>query len=194
MTKYILQGGGMKEFSFKKYINLWKLLKLIPRKSKVLMVFFARPKEDWEMLHNKTKNSSFVLGRGDIDYVLASNDTVEFIKQIKECDVISFRGGSTPILQKKLEEISDFRQLLHDKIIIGSSAGALVFAKYYYDQDYDRIFEGLNFLNLKIITHYKSKGEYASTSGDDKLKMLKDYKEDLPVYAIWETEFVIIDK
>lgn len=194
MTKYILQGGGMKEFSFKKYINLWKLLNLIPRKSKVLMVFFARPKEDWEILCNETKNFRFVFGRWDIDYVLASDDTAEFIKQIKECDVIYFRGGNTPMLQKKLEEVSDFRQLLEDKIVIGSSAGSLVFTKYYYDQDYDQIFEGLNFLNVKMITHYKSKGEYAGTSGDDKLKMLKDFKEELPVYAIRETEFVIIDK
>ena len=45
-----------------------------------------------------------------------------------------------------------------------------------------------------MITHYKSKGVYASTSGDDKLKMLKEYEEELPVYAIRETEFVIIDK
>lgn len=194
MTKYILQGGGMKEFSFRKYINLWKLLNLIPRKSKVLVVFFARPKETWEMLYKKTKNSSLVFGRWDIEYVLASDDSNEFIKQIKECDVVSFQGGNTPKLQKKLAEISDFRQLLEDKIVIGSSAGSLVFAKYYYDQDYDQIFEGLNFLNIKIITHYKTKGEYAENSGDDKLKMLKEFKEEIPVYAIRETEFVIINQ
>lgn len=194
MTKYILQGGGMKEFSFKKYINFWKLLKLIPRKSKILVVFFARPKEDWGMLFKKTKNSNFVFGRWDIDYVLASDDSNEFIEQIKECNVVYFRGGNTPMLQKKLEQLPNLRQLLEDKLIIGSSAGSLVFAKYYYDQDYDQIFKGLNFLDVKMITHYKSKGEYASTSGDDKLRMLKDYEEDLPVYAIRETEFVIIDK
>ncbi|MFA5962087.1 MAG: Type 1 glutamine amidotransferase-like domain-containing protein [Parcubacteria group bacterium] len=194
MIEYILQGGGTKEFSFKKYINLWKSLNLIPRKSKVLVVFFARPKETWEMLYKKTKNSNFVFGRWDIEYVLASDNSNEFIKQIKECDVISFRGGNTPKLQKRLAEISDFRQLLEGKITIGSSAGALVFAKYYYDQDYDQIFEGLNFLNIKMITHYKSKGEYAASSGDDKLKMLKSYKEELPVYAIRETEFVVINE
>ena len=98
------------------------------------------------------------------------------------------------MLQKKLEEVSNLKQLLEDKIVIGSSAGSLVFSRYYYDQDYDQVFNGLNFLNIKMITHYKSKGEYASTSGDDKLKMLEEYEEKLPVYAIRETEFVIIDK
>lgn len=184
----------MKEFSFKKYVNLWKLLNLIPKKSKVLVVFFARPKEDWEMLQRKTRNFRFVFGRWDIDYILASDDIGEFVKQIKECGVIYFRGGNTPILQKKLEELSNLKQLLENKIVIGSSAGSLVFAKYYYDQDYDQIFKGLNFLNVKMIAHYKSKGKYAGTSGDDKLQILKEYKEELPVYAICETEFVIIDK
>lgn len=194
MTKYILQGGGMKEFSVRKYINQWKVFKLIPPKSKVLVVFFARPKETWATLYNKIKNLRFVFGRWDIDYVLASDDTAEFLRQIQECDVLYFRGGSTPMLQKKLAEISDFKQRLKDKIVIGSSAGSLVFTKYYYDQDYDQIFEGLNFLNVKMITHYKSKGAYAGTSGDDKLKMLKEHKEELPIYAIRETEFVTIDE
>ena len=194
MTKYILQGGGQKKFSFKKYLNLWRLLNFIPKKSKVLMVFFARPKEEWEKLCNEAKSFRFLLARWDIDYILASDDQSEFIEQIKECNVIYFRGGNTPMLQEKLENISNLQELLKDKIVIGSSAGSLVFTKYYYDQDYDQIFGGLNFLNVKMITHYKSTGEYASTSGDDKLKMLKEHKEELPVYAIRETEFVILDK
>ena len=194
MTKYILQGGGQKKFSVKKYLNLWRLLNLIPRKSRVLMVFFARPKEEWAMLCNETKRFRFILARWDIDYVLASDSQSEFIEQIRECDVIYFRGGNTPMLQEKLAGISNLQELLKDKIVIGSSAGSIVFAKYYYDQDYDQVFEGLNFLPVKMITHYKSTGDYAATSGDDKLKMLNDYKEKLPTYAIRETEFVIIDK
>ncbi|HAR99979.1 MAG: hypothetical protein US57_C0011G0078 [Candidatus Moranbacteria bacterium GW2011_GWC2_37_73] len=193
MTKYILQGGSTKKFSIKKYFNLWKLLSLIPRESKVLLVFFARPKENWEDLLLETKRFRLVLARWDIDYILASDNPSEFANQIKKCEVVYFRGGDTPMLQKKLEEISDPEKLLENKIVIGSSAGSLVFAKYYYDQDYDRVFDGLNFLSVKMITHYMSNGEYAAMSGDDKFKMLEDYKEKLPAYAIREDEFVIID-
>lgn len=159
----------------------------------MLLVFFAKSKDRWEELLHETKSFRFILARWDIDYVLASADTVEFVEQLRKCDVVYFRGGNTPMLQKKLAKVLELRKLLENKIVIGSSAGSLVFAKYYYDQDYDQIFEGLNFLPVKMITHYKSTGEYAALSGDDKLKVLKDFSEELPVYAIREDEFSIID-
>ncbi len=193
MTKYILQGGSTKKFSIKKYLNLWKLLNLIPRKSKVLLVFFARPKEGWEMSYLETRKSRLLFARWDVDYILASDNVDEFVEQIKNCDVVYFRGGDTPMLQKKLEEIFDLKKLLENKIVIGSSAGSLVFAKYYYDQDYDKVLEGLNFLPVKMITHYKSDGEYATLSGEDKLTILEEHKEKLLVYAISEDEFIVID-
>jgi peptidase E len=194
MTKYILQGGSTKKFSIKKYLNLRRLFNLIPKKSKVLLVFFARPREKWEALFQETKRSRLIFARWDIEYILASDNTEEFVAQIKNCDVVYFRGGDTPMLQKKLEEISDLKNLLESKIVIGSSAGSLVFAKYYYDQDYDQVFDGLNFLSVKMITHYKSIGEYAAMSGENKLRILEAHKEELPVHAIREDEFIIIDK
>ncbi len=193
MAKYILQGGTTRRFSIKKYFNIWMILNLIPKKSKVLVVFFARPKDQWENLLLETKRFRFLLARWDIEYVLASDNPAEFIEQIKRCEVVYFRGGDTPMLQKKLEEIPDLEKLLENKIVIGSSAGSLVFSKYYYDQDYDKVFSGLNFLPVKMMTHYKSNGEYAQLSGDDKIKMLENYQEELPVHAIREDEFITMD-
>jgi len=97
------------------------------------------------------------------------------------------------MLQKTLKKIPNLKELIKNKVITGASAGALVLAKYYYDQDHDQIFEGLNILNVKIITHYLSNGEYAATSGEDKLKQLETYKENLPVYTIPETEYVLVE-
>lgn len=162
---------------------------------KILLVYFAAAKERWEELE-KQHRSRFAAQAGgkEIEFQVASEKADEFIKQIKWCDAMFIRGGLTPVLQAQLEKVSNFKELIKDKVVAGSSAGALVFTKYYYEQDYDKIFEGLGILPVKMITHYLSTGEYAATSGKDKLEKLKAYKENLPIYAIPETEFVIVNK
>lgn len=194
MTKYFLH-GGMTGVSCENNDNYYKeILNSVSGPAKVLLVYFAAEKDRWNELAEWHKDKFMAQADGkEIEFQIASDDLDEFAKQIKWCDIVYIRGGSTPMLQSQLEKVSNLQELFEGKIVAGSSAGAIAFAKYYYDQDSDKIFEGLDILHVKMITHYLSTGQYAATSGKDKLKMLEDYKEKLPVYAIKETEFVVVN-
>lgn len=195
MTKFILHGGesGIPCESNDNYYK--EIINSVVGPMKVLLVYFAVEKNRWVGLvqwHND-KFTEQANGK-KIEFKVATDNTEEFSRQLRWCDVVYIRGGSTPMLQSQFEKVPNFKELIKDKVVAGSSAGALVFAKYWYDQDYDKVFDGLDVLSVKMITHYLSTGEYAATSGKDKLEKLKAHKEDLPIYAIPETEFVIVNK
>lgn len=195
MTKYFLHGGmaGVPCENNEKFIE--EIINSVESPVRILLVFFAAEKARWSQLEEGHKQRFLAKANGKkIEFKISIEQTDQFVEQIKWCNVVYIRGGSTLTLQKYLKKTPNFKDLIKNKTVAGSSAGALVFAKYYYDQDYDKIFEGLGYLHVKMITHYLCAGEYAVTSGKDKLKILEDYKEKLPVYAIRETEFVIIKK
>lgn len=195
MTKFILH-GGFTSIPCENNDNYYKeIINSAGNPVKILLVYFAVEKDRWQEIFENHKEL-FLERAGDkkIEFTIASERVDEFIEQIKWCDVMFIRGGLTPVLQAQLEKVPNFEDLIKNKIIAGSSAGAMVFSKYYYDQDHDKIFEGMNILHVKLFTHYLTAGEYAATSGKDKLEKLKAYKEDLPTYAIPETEFLIIEK
>ena len=192
MTKFILH-GGVTSRPCESNDNYYREIINSVESPKILLVYFAIAEDRWQEVSDEHKKL-FLDKAGDkkIEFTTASKDTEKFIKQIEDNNIIFIRGGSTPMLQTALEKIPKFQELIKNKVIACASAGAIVLAKYYYDQDYDSIFEGLDILHIKLLTHYLSTGEYAATSGEDKLKKLEDYKESLPVYAIKETEYIII--
>jgi len=194
MTKYFLHGGmaGVPCESNDEYYK--EILGSVSGPVKVLLVYLAVENDRWAELAEGHREKFLAQANGKkIEFQIASDDLVELAEQMKWCDVVYIRGGSTPMLQVQLEKVPNLQELLKSKVVAGSSAGALVFAKYYYDQDHDKIFKGLDILHVKMITHYLSTGEYATTSGGDKLNLLNDYAEKLPVYAIREMEYNFIE-
>jgi peptidase E len=195
MTKFILHGGEA-NIPCENNNNYYKeILGSLLGPIKILLVYFAIEKDRWPETFNIHRKLFLAqAGNKKIEFTLASTDPQEFIRQIEATDVIFIRGGNTLMLQRQLEKAANFKELLKDKVVAGSSAGALVFSKYHYDQDHNKILKGLDILHVKIMTHYLSPEKYAATSGKDKLKKLENYKEKMPVYAIPETEYVIIKK
>ncbi|MFA5871535.1 MAG: Type 1 glutamine amidotransferase-like domain-containing protein [Parcubacteria group bacterium] len=195
MTKFILHGGETSIPCENNDSYYKEILASTPGPAKILLVYFAIAKERWPENFNTHKKLFLAqAGNKKIEFALASPETREFAKQIKNNGVIFIRGGDTLMLQRQLEKVANFGDLLKGKVVAGSSAGALVLAKYYYNQDYGKILEGFDILHVKIITHYLSPKKYAATSGEDKLRKLENYKEKLPVCAIKETEHIIIEK
>lgn len=134
------------------------------------------------------------VGNKKFEFVVASKNLEKFLKQLKNAEAVYFRGGRTLKLMRKLEPIKrKLKKAFEGKTILGSSAGAIMLGKYYYDQEQDGIQKGFNLIPAKIMTHYLSKGEYAKVSGKEKLELLKEYKEGLPVYAVKETEFEVVE-
>ncbi|MPN10521.1 hypothetical protein SDC9_157816 [bioreactor metagenome] len=78
---------------------------------------------------------------------------------------------------EKLKNINKLESLFEGKTIIGSSAGACVLGKYFYDNDYDKLDEGLGIINFKIFCHYDE-------SGLELVKKLDNYKEKLELLLL----------
>ena len=187
MTKYILHGGATRQPSIHND-NYFKEILKDTDSPKILMVYFASAKEKWDELFNDDQNH-FLEFAGDkkLNFVLAKDDIEILKKQIKDADIIYMRGGHyTKNLQLVLEKINNLSNLLQDKIIAGSSAGAYVLCKYYFSQNHG-LNEGLGILPFKIIAHYSDKEK-------ENLAKLKKTGDDLEIYKIPETEYIVINQ
>ena len=190
MTKYILHGGktSVSNLHNKKfYQKMFKAAKGKP----ILACYYSRPYKEWEyLLESDTERMKRSVGNETFEIIYASKNAKEFLEQIRQANAVYFRGGDTLRLMEKLKLVRlRLKKVFSGKTILGSSAGALFLAKYYYSHDQSTIQKGFDILPVKIMTHYLSSGRYSATSGKEKLQMLKDHKEKLPVYAIKETEF-----
>ena len=188
MTKYILHGGKSRidcENNRKFYKEIFNIDK---KEINFLVVSFAKSKDDRDFSEQLEKMKQ--LNPDKIIHFVQAVEK-EFVKQLKKADVVYLRGGSIKPLMHELEKI-DFKELIKNKIVAGSSAGFCVLAKYFYDNDFDTIGEGLGILPVKAFTHFGLPNQY-DYDFDKELKHLQDYKieENLPTIALRETEFII---
>lgn len=193
MTKYILHGGytSRKTDDNKKFFS--EIVKGLSNPVKILCVYYAKEdKSKWsELFENDKENFSFASPQKTLNLEIANDKTDAFIEQISNADVIYMRGGkSTHILQEYLEKVSDLEKLWSGKVVAGSSAGAIVLSKYYYENDDDMrpYNKGLGILPIKVFCHY-------TQEQSDKLRKLKEYGENIEtIYTIPDEKFFIIEQ
>lgn len=187
MTKYILHGGmtGVPNIHNKKFYQ--EMFKAAKRKP-ILACYYSRPVKIWkELLASDMKRMKRSVGKKKFEFVIASKNTKNFLKQLEEAEAVYFRGGDTGKLKEKLKNASSrLKKLFSGKTILGSSAGVYFLSKYYYSNDSDRLEKGFEILPIKTYCHYMGDTE--------KLEKLKNYKEKLPTCTISETEFIILKK
>ena len=155
MTKFILVGGyphkapdGGKAFSE-------ELVKGFKEPVRVLDCLFARPCENWEKAYSQDKEF-YTKHLPNTKFELILADPEKFLEQIEDCNAIYIRGGDTRVLMSVLAGVGDWVSKLKGKTLAGSSAGADLIAKYFYDLDYLEFGEGLGLLPIKTIVHYGS--------------------------------------
>lgn len=193
MTKYILVGGYPRKAADGGKAFAEELVKGFKGPVKILLCFFARSKEDWEQ--NMIDDQAFFknhLNQKQLIFKIAEPDN--FIEQIKWADAVYIRGGRVDSLFHLLKECKGWEKKLEGKTLAGSSAGAYAIAKYNYNLDTPKINEGLNLLPIKVLVHYKSDYNTPNIDWDKALEELKNYKEDLPIHALKEGEFVVITR
>jgi len=164
------------------------MVKDLPEPVKILNVYFAALKGKWEELFEDDKKKfSSSNPNIEMEFTLASDDIDTLISQIKSADIIYIRGGEELLVYEIFKKIENLKELFDSKVVSGSSAGAYVLSKYFYSNSRDSIQEGTGILSIKCFAHY-------SDEKADKLKMLKEHGEDLKVYIILDTEFVVIER
>jgi hypothetical protein len=189
-TKYILVGGypNKGENNGKNFY-----LELINGKTepvKVLICLFARPKDDRDKVFLQDKlyfDKNFPHFKKEIKIASENN----FLEELKWCDTVYFRGGDI-YLENILTKYKNWIELLDVKTVAGSSMGAYMLSKYYYDISTNEIKNGLGLTDTKVIVHWQS--DQYNVKWNESLEELRKYKieEDLEVFALAEGEFVII--
>jgi peptidase E len=157
---------------------------------RVLCIYFARPEGRWDESY-ATDESAFraraiEIGK-DVETMLATYDLDELVDGIAKADVIFINGGYKGHLKSMLLAIGvdRFTQLVEGKTLVGISAGANMLSKYYYSMASGGVREGIGILNIKLLTHSNSK------DAAEKVELLADYKEDLPIWQVAEEEYYI---
>lgn len=150
----------------------------------ILILPFAREKYRWEVKSKEVSeqfsrtqwNQKIIIAIGDEDIDILCD-------QIKNADVIFLWWGETEKLQRKIEMIPNFHRLLEGKIVAWSSAGALIFSQYYYENDNDRYSLWLWILPIGMICHWKNQ--------EEQLAYIKKYWEVNEVLCIAEWKFLV---
>jgi hypothetical protein len=195
MTKYILNSGGSKNYPdlAKKFFA--EIVKDLGNNPHFLMCFFAQPREDWEIkfFEFKEKCKMFPEGVAPI-FELAFPENFE--EQIKNSAVVYIHGGDDHLLQYWLKQFN-IPKIWEGKVVATSSAGSDALVKYFWTCDWRKCMDGLAILPIKFLPHYKSSYGSDDPRGpidwDKALEELKDYKETLPIHALKEGEYVVIE-
>jgi peptidase E len=195
MTKYILNSGSVSRYPEKYKAYIQEIIKGLGNNPKILLCFFAQKREDWEQAFiAKVENLKELMPDGvKAEFSLAMPEN--FVQQVKNNDAIIIHGGDDHLVKYWLEQY-DLKELYKDKVVAGSSAGTNVLVKYFWTCDWRQNMQGLGLVPIKFLPHYKS--DYGANdprgpvAWDKAYKELKNYKEELEVYALEEGDYVVI--
>ncbi len=195
MTKFVLSSGGIKGTpNFKKFVD--DIFKNSSDRPKVLLCFFAEPREDWE---DKFAIFSGLIKK-DIDnevfpeFSLASQENFE--QEVAGADIVYFYGGDFELLKYRLAQY-DLRKLLKNKVVSGSSSGFVIFVKTFFDSDYRKVNYGLDFISIKTMPHFGEvisdpvRGELDWQKAEEELKNAEP--KDLEITKIKAGEYKIFN-
>lgn len=188
MTTYILHGGETKKESINNDKFFKRMTISVRDQANILLVYFARKeslskekfKIDKENFNKASKNNKF-------NFILASSDLDVFSKQVKSADVIYMHGNKTNLLLQSLSKVRNLDDLWKNKIIGGSSAGANVLSRFYYNFSEDKIEEGLGILSYKVFVH-------SDTVSQEMINKLRQHQNEIETIILPETEFKVIRK
>lgn len=192
MTKYILIWGHISKAPDGGKSFCEEMIKGIKNKPiKILDCMFASPEDSWS---EDIKKSHKFFSQHLNDFELELADISSFTEQVRHSDIIFLRWWYVSSLLEILTKNKTRTKELDGKVLLGTSAGADVIAKYYYVLKTLRTGDGLWLLPIKFIPHWKTKvfdGVEQNIDFDKALKEIKNYKEDLPIITLKEWEFIV---
>jgi peptidase E len=198
MTKYILDSGGLRgnPDKYKKYLA--EVVKDLGSNPKILLCFWAQKREDWETAYmEKSAALPELMPKGvKASFTMAMPD--EFEEQVQNSDAIIIHGGDDTLVQYWLSQF-DLKKLFAGKVVAGSSAGSDVLVKHFWTCDWRQCKDGLGLVDIKFIPHYNSEYGADDPRGpidwEQAYKELEDYGDkNLPIHALEEGEFIVIEK
>lgn len=152
-TKFILHGGFAGKPNSDNDKFFMEILKDAPRKAKVLLVYFAKDKNEYKrMLGDDSLQFHSNKDNKEISLEIAEENSLG--SQIKNSDIIYLHGGKTSKLLETLKKYPNFKELIKGKIVAGESAGAYALSSCFYSKSEGGVFKGLGLVPVKTICHY----------------------------------------
>lgn len=183
-TTFLLHGGMLSVSSPSNDSFFAEFARNLNDGDKVLFVGFAR-RDEQERLDIYERDKGYILSQTDrrVDVVCATY--ADFIEQAQSARAIFITGGETGALVKDVEKFPEFVDSIRGKVVAGTSAGAYLFAKYYFSSERG-VCEGLDVVPIKIIGHYGN-SDFKGT--EDSLKLLQGHGEELETVVLNECEW-----
>ncbi|MFT4532499.1 MAG: hypothetical protein ACI9T8_000522 [Candidatus Saccharimonadales bacterium] len=107
--------------------------------------------------------------------------------QIIESSAIEIASGDTAILVEIMKQYPDFIASLKGKTIGGSSAGAYIFARHFYNSKTGGVLRGLDVFPVRISGHMNNR-EFGLK--EDIVKALSEVNDDSETLLLDECEWV----
>lgn len=196
MTKYILNSGGLKNHLEKTKRFHKEVVQGLGNSPRILFCCFAAPREHWEkkfLDHSR----EFLQSMDDEihpEFEFAFPDTFE--EQLKRNDAVIICDGDDHLLLSYLRNYS-LPAIWKNKVVVGSSAGSDALVTAFWTCDWRQIKKGLGILPIKFISHYKSEYGKDDPRGpidwDAAYTELQDYEDDLPIHALEEGDYIVIE-
>jgi peptidase E len=150
VTKYILAGGNDRGVAAYPVILKEELPDNLSDLC-LLSCFFSIEENEWSAKAKDWK-SWFFQNLGISHYTVADFDNFEV--EIRKADIVYFHGGHSWLLLESLSKYKDLEQMLEDKVVIGSSAGANVLANNFWSSTFKKAGKGLAMVDVNIMVHY----------------------------------------
>lgn len=190
MTKYILHGGFTSTDNELNRTFYREITRDVPDSGTVLLCYFASKDEDnFRRFEEDSQRIKEQAEDKNLKFIQANEE--DFIEQLRQADALYMRGGSTPKLLGVLKKYDNLKDLLKDKTVAGSSAGAYVIGQYsafHDDESGGKVREGLGLLPIRIVTHYESKD---LPPNPEALEILKDTAPDKEMVLLRDFEWKV---
>ncbi|MDC1205317.1 Type 1 glutamine amidotransferase-like domain-containing protein [Candidatus Pacebacteria bacterium] len=186
-TKFILHGGMLKYDSPYNTSFFKEFTKDLQGGDKVLFIGFARRDLDSRQ-EVYERDKGFILAHTDKDVIVENAELETLVEQAKEAKAIFVTGGDTTGLQNDIASKPDFLEAIKGKVYAGSSAGAMITAKYKYACSDDEVQEGLGWLPIRLMVHYGNP-EFSST--EETKKVIEKYDSSLELVLLPECEWQV---
>jgi peptidase E len=156
MTTFYL-GGGYNERAIDTTYH--KLLAEYA-KDRILYLGFANPdlRRRKEKMEELFVNASLYTS-SKIPYVISSETSNSLASELKNHNIWVIGGGLARIYVDVFVQIPNLQELLKEKIIFGSSAGAVMWGHHYYETDEKKFAKGLGILPYNFFVHYKEENK-----------------------------------
>lgn len=186
-TKVVLHGGATSKNLPTNDKFFAKFTSIVDKEEvKIAMVYFARARETWDQVFARDKSRIVSQTTKKVIFTLPETPQ-DLLEMMSDQDVIYIAGGEAPNIEPLYPELSELKNLLDEKVYLGSSMGAFMAAQNYilsFDaEDTTTIHQGIGLLDINILAHWD-----VEPNKEQKLSLLIK-GSNFPIITLAEGEF-----